>query len=159
MASVFSGMYSDRLGVRSPESIPKVTALAALMTIPCIAYAALTGHYWVVIALFAAKTVAHVFVNTPGYALTVSLAAPQVRGTTTAVLQVLSNLFGYGAGPQLIGLLSDGLHSWAGADSLRYGLAIFVFLNIWSAVHFMRAAHWMRHAKTVAAREAAVCAS
>ena len=83
-------------------------------------------------------------VNTPGYALTLSLAPSHIRGTTMAVLQVMGNLFSYGVGPQLVGSLSDALQPLAGANSLRYSVAIFALLNLWSIGHFLRAAHWMR---------------
>jgi MFS family permease len=87
---------------------------------------------------------AHAVVNTPGYAVALSLAPAELRGTTTAVMQVASNLLGYGIGPQLIGVLSDALKASSGADSLRYGLAIFVFVNLWAVAHLLRAAYWMR---------------
>ena len=144
LASLCSGMVSDRLGAKAPDAVPRLAALAALITIPCIVLGALTGLYWVVIAAFAAKTAAHAVINTPGYAVTLSLAPPQIRGTTTAVLQVLSNLLGYGIGPQLVGVLSDAFKASSGVNSLRYGLIIFVFLNLWAIAHLLRAAHWIR---------------
>ena len=156
LASLFSGMVCDKLGARSPHAIPRLAAFAALITIPFIIYGSLTGAYWVAIAAFAAKTVAHAIVNTPGYAVSLSLAPPQIRGTTTALLQVLSNLLGYGIGPQLVGMLSDAFRPFAGVDSLRYGLIIFVFLNLWAAAHLLRAARWMRRAQRIEARDPAL---
>ena len=144
LASVCGGMLADKVGARIPDAVPRLAALAALATIPCIVYGAMTTIYWVVIAAFAIKTVAHVLVNTPGYALTLSLAPPQIRGTTIAVLQVLGNLFSYGVGPQLVGSLSDALQPFAGTNSLRYSVAIFGLINVWSMCHLLRAAYWMR---------------
>jgi MFS family permease len=146
LASFCSGMLADKVGARAPDGVPRMAALAALLTIPCIVYGALTSNYVVVIAAFAVKTVAHVLVNTPGYALTLSLAPPQIRGTTMAVLQVAGNLFSYGVGPQLIGSLSDALQPLAGTNSLRYSVAIFGCLNLWAMFHLLRAGHWLRHA-------------
>jgi MFS family permease len=144
LASLCSGMVSDRIGAESPHAVPRLAAFAALITIPCIVLGAMTAFYWVVIAAFAAQTAAHAVVNTPGYAVALSLAPAELRGTTTAVMQVASNLLGYGAGPQLIGMLSDAFKASSGADSLRYGLAIFVFVNLWAVAHLLRAAYWMR---------------
>ena len=36
----------------------------------------------------------------------------------------------------LIGAMSDGWHAEFGADALRYALAVFSCLGLWSAVHF-----------------------
>jgi MFS family permease len=146
LASFCSGMLADKVGAKAPDGVPRMAALAALLTIPCIVYGALTSNYVVVIAAFAMKTVAHVLVNTPGYALTLSLAPPQIRGTTMAVLQVAGNLFSYGVGPQLIGSLSDALQPLVGTNSLRYSVAIFGCLNLWAMFHLLRAGHWLRRA-------------
>jgi MFS family permease len=147
LASLCGGMVADKVGAKMPDAVPRIAALAALVTIPCIIYGAMTSIYMVVIMAFAFKTVAHVLVNTPGYALTLSLAPPQIRGTTMAVLQVLGNLFSYGIGPQLVGSLSDALQPLAGTNSLRYSVAIFALINLWSMAHLLRAAHWMRRSR------------
>jgi MFS family permease len=147
LASLCSGMVSDRIGAKSPDTVPRLAAFAALITIPCIVLGAQTTIYWVVIAAFAAKTAAHAVVNTPGYAMALSLAPAELRGTTTAVMQVSSNLLGYGVGPQLIGVLSDAFKAYSGADSLRHGLTIFVFINLWAAAHMLRAAYWIRRGR------------
>ena len=88
-------------------------------------------------------------VTTPSYALSLSLAPPQIRGTTTAMLQVLGNLAGFGLGPQLVGMLSDAFQPLAGTESLRYALMVFVFVNVWAAAHFLRASHWLRRSSAV----------
>jgi len=50
-----------------------------------------------------------------------SLSAPRVRGVTSATMQGLSNLVGYGLGSLGVGVLSDAI---GGSDSLRYALAV-----------------------------------
>jgi MFS family permease len=145
LASLFSGMLADRLDAKAPHTVPKLTALASLLVIPCIVYACSTHVYSLVIVGYALQTAVHMAINTPGYSLSLSLAPPQLRGTTGAVLQVLSNLLGYGLGPQLVGWLSDSFKPYMGIDSLRYAIGIFVFMNLWAVVHFIRAAHWLKH--------------
>ena len=144
LASLGSGMLSDKLAAKAPDAVPRLAALAAIITMPCVVLGSLTTVYWIVIVAFAVKNIAHAAINAPGYAITLSLAPPQIRGTTTAVLQVLSNLFGYGIGPQLVGMLSDGFKASQGAGSLRYGMVLFVALNLWAGAHFLRAAWWIR---------------
>jgi MFS family permease len=161
LASLGSGMLSDRLAARAADAVPRLAALAAIITIPCVAVGSLTSVYWIVIVAFAVKNIAHAAINAPGYAITLSLAPPHIRGTTTAVLQVLSNLFGYGIGPQLVGVISDAFKASQGANSLRYGMLVFVGLNLWAVAHFLRAAYWIRRtpiAEPSAAVPAAVAA-
>jgi MFS family permease len=62
-----------------------------------------------------------------------------LRGSTTAILQVLSNLIGFGIGPLVGGVLSDLLRPQFGDDSLRYALGIYVFLILWAVAHLLRA--------------------
>jgi MFS family permease len=92
------------------------------------------------LAGFCAHLFFHMFVSTPGYALSMNVAAPHLRGSTTAVLQVLSNLIGFGIGPMVGGVLSDLLKPQFGDDSLRYALGIYVFLILWAVYHLLRAA-------------------
>jgi hypothetical protein len=58
---------------RLPTSITSMSGSASTHPL-CIVLGAMTAFYWVVIAAFAAKTAAHAVVNTPGYAVALSLA-------------------------------------------------------------------------------------
>jgi predicted MFS family arabinose efflux permease len=77
-----------------------------------------------------------VFFSGPTYALLQRLVRPEVRATTLALVMLLYNLIGIGAGPQLVGLLSDWLRS---ADSLRYAMLCMSMLPLASAIYFWRA--------------------
>ena len=88
---------------------------------------------------FCVQSFLHMFVSTPGYAMCMNLAAPQLRGTTAAILQVLSNLIGFGIGPMVGGVLSDLFRPYVGDDSLRYALGIYVFLILWAVYHLIKA--------------------
>lgn len=145
ISSLLSGHLADRLTARAFHRIPLLCALAAFLMIPATAGGALTDAYALVLAGFALMSVAAVAVTTPGYALCLSLAPARVRGTTIAVLQVAGNLAGFGAGPQIVGILSDALVPLTGAaHSLRYALAVFALLNLWAVFHLLRAAKWLR---------------
>jgi hypothetical protein len=50
-----------------------------------------------------------------------TLAAPRVRGVTSATMQGVTNLVGYGLGSLGVGVLSDVI---GGPNSLRYALVI-----------------------------------
>jgi hypothetical protein len=66
------------------------------------------------------------------------LANANMRGMSSASLQIVTNLIGYGLGPYMVGLLSDHI---GGAGSLRTAMAIVMAVCLpWAAVHFLLAA-------------------
>jgi hypothetical protein len=72
----------------------------------------------------------------PTFAMVQSLVNPAVRATTAATLLLVINLVGLGAGPVAVGVLSDLLTPYFGADSLRIALLIVPPLCIWAAYHY-----------------------
>jgi predicted MFS family arabinose efflux permease len=64
---------------------------------------------------------------------------PRARAFSAAVLLLVINLVGAGAGPLAVGALSDALSTWAGERSLSYALLAVPALLVWSAWHFARA--------------------
>jgi MFS family permease len=145
-ASILAGMLTDRVASRHASSMFRMMAFSAMLIVPTVLIGLFTGSFALALAMFAVQHVMHMFINTPGYALAMSYVPSNMRGTTAAVLQVLSNLIGFGIGPMVGGLLSDVLKPHFGADSLRWALAIFVFLSLWTAAHLWRASVLARRA-------------
>jgi hypothetical protein len=58
-----------------------------------------------------------------------------MRASTLAVIMLLANLVGMGAGPQLVGFLSDLWRPTLGSDSLRYAMIAMSYTAVWAAVH------------------------
>jgi predicted MFS family arabinose efflux permease len=75
----------------------------------------------------------------PIFALMQRLVADEMRATTVALVMLFANLIGMGAGPQVVGILSDALRSHFANDSLRWAMSIISLLALWSAYHFWRA--------------------
>jgi len=73
------------------------------------------------------------------YTLILSLSDAQARGTTMAVVQVLSNVFGYGVGPQLVGMLSDVMPAAERGGSLPYAMAALSTILVWASLHIVSA--------------------
>lgn len=69
-----------------------------------------------------------------------SLAEPHRRATAIAAMMVFSSLIGLGAGPFIVGLISDALQPSFGRDSLRWALVIATFSLAIAGLHFQRAA-------------------
>jgi predicted MFS family arabinose efflux permease len=76
----------------------------------------------------------------PTFAM-VQTVAPQHRRSTAAACLVTSyNILGFGLGPLLAGIVSDLTVPFAGTDSLRYGIASTLPLNLVAMVFFLLAA-------------------
>ena len=139
LASVLAGMATDRFATQRATAMFRIMATAAFLMVPVVLVGLLTGSLALAMAMFAMQHVLHMFINTPGYAMAMHYVPSSMRGTTAALLQVLSNLIGFGVGPMVGGALSDLLHPYVGDASLRYALAIFVFLSLWPCAHLIRA--------------------
>jgi len=123
--------------------------------VPVFLTAVLTGSLWLAMAGFSGQIVLHMFINTPGYAMMMDSVSSNLRGGTAAVLQVSSNLLGFGIGPMVGGALSDALHPHFGDQSLRYALAIFCVVSLWPCAHLLRAAALTDRSRRLAALEPA----
>ena len=87
------------------------------------------------VALFLAVLI---FNLTGGFVLSSlqSVLPPAIRGMGVAMLMLAVNLVGAGAGPLLVGMLSDYLAPTFGSDSLRYAMAASISVMGWGVVHF-----------------------
>ncbi len=140
----FGGWLAGRMGQGDTARIPKLTAFAIFMTIPAALCAIFAGSFAQAIAGFAVQNFFVAMTVSTGYGLCLSLSGPRTRGTTMALLQVLSNVVGYGVGPQIVGLLSDHLPHAAHGGSLVYALALLNLISVWAVLHLLIAARWTR---------------
>jgi MFS family permease len=74
-----------------------------------------------------------------------SVLPAHLRGMGTAALMFASNLVGTGAGPLLVGYLSDALTPAFGEEGLRWAMMISVTIIGWGAIHFFIAAKHLRN--------------
>lgn len=74
-----------------------------------------------------------------------SVLPAHLRGMGTAVIMFASNLVGTGAGPLLVGYLSDAMTPALGAESLRYAMMIGIAFIGWGAIHYFIAARHLRN--------------
>lgn len=68
------------------------------------------------------------------------MAEPHQRATAVAILMFTSALIGQGAGPLVIGWVSDLLSPSLGRDGLRWAIVLSLAVFLWSWIHFMLAA-------------------
>jgi hypothetical protein len=112
-----SGALADRLSQRDPRWLLRVVAVLQIAAIVCFALASACMNSYV------APTVAALY----------RLVLPEMRARTSAVLLFATAVVG-GAGPFLVGLLSDGLLPTLGEDSLRYALMLVPFFSMASVL-------------------------
>lgn len=143
-ASLIGGALSDRLGgYRSPRAVRMLAlALGGMVVVALVGLT--TRSTALMVAAFALKTFAIVLTNGPSYAAVLSLMPASMQGVSAALLQVSSNVLGFGVGVTLLGKVSDALSPEFGVDALRYTMLAFSLIGVWGAFHFLLAARALR---------------
>ena len=114
----------------------RVSALVLSSSVPCFAlFLLLPAKQEALLALIPLVVVFNCFLG-PTYALLQRVVPEDMRATTLAVVMLLGNLIGMGVGPEIVGLLSDGLAPRLGTDSLRYSMLAMSLVAFWAAYHF-----------------------
>ncbi|MDN4572104.1 hypothetical protein DBB29_01265 [Pandoraea cepalis] len=119
LGSLAGGFLSDRLAntaVRRRMDLSAAACLVAVLLAMCGLWS--TSEYAALGAL--CLTMFCIFVVFPAaFGTMLGITAPQMRGTTSATLQIVSNFVGYGVGPFAVGWLSD---FYGGSQSLRLAM-------------------------------------
>lgn len=136
-AGIFLGGYfADKFGAADPRWYLWTAAVASLVALPFgVATYLLSNPYWA-LAVFSIPILLSNFWQATVFAQTQSLVRLRMRGVASAILLFIINIIGLGAGPWMVGVLSDLLAPRYGADSLRWSLMIFGSLGLWVAYHF-----------------------
>lgn len=141
----FGGVLADKLSPRDKRWYMWLPALFGAFCLPFMA-----GVY-IVDAPYPAlmfSIVPGVFFNVYlgcTLATTHALVGLRMRATASAILLLVINIIGLGAGPWSIGLLSDYFEPTLGQDSLRYAmLYILPGIMAWSVCHFALASRNLR---------------
>jgi predicted MFS family arabinose efflux permease len=146
VASLIGGRSGDVLHARGPAAVAKFLAVCALLTIPAAAYGILSASLTGLVVGFAIQTFVQVMMSAPAYATVIHHVPTEIRGVSASVMQVSSNVLGFGVGTQVIGLASDALRGWSPGESLRYAMLAFCAVNLWAVLHFLLAARAMHDA-------------
>jgi MFS family permease len=133
------GLIADRLARREQSWRASVCAIGALLCVPVTVALVLARDWPTTLALWCAYGLTAPIWSGPGYALSLSLVAPRMRGTQTAILFLLTNVVGFGLGPVIVGALSDAFTPSFGGESLRFAMLAIGLVNLWAALHFFLA--------------------
>lgn len=142
LGALSGGWLASKLGARNPANLPRLTAFAMFLTVPPVVIGILSDHFAVTVGGFALQHFANSMIVAVGFVLALELTQTRMRGTTMALLLVLTNMFGYGLGPQIVGWLSDGMRPAFGADALPYAMVMLAMANLWAMAHLLFAARW-----------------
>jgi MFS family permease len=133
IGAVLSGWLCDRLAKRDRRWRVGVPLLGCLLSVPTgLAFYLMPASDWHIGSLVVPHAIGFyvlfgltaVWWTAPVYTVLAEVVAPQRRATTVAFFNLGMTMVGGGLGPLLVGLLSDGLASAFGVESLRYALAL-----------------------------------
>lgn len=142
LGSLFGGLLADRVGRRGPERRVLLAALIMLLSIPVVLGAMFVSSKALAVALTIATIGLGFSVIPIAFGSMLTVATPNTRGISSATMQVVTNLLGYGVGPFGVGVISDW---YGGPDSLRYAIAsVAVACGLLAAIAFHFARRHMR---------------
>ena len=137
-----SGWLTDRLATRDARWRVWIMAAVVGITVPVALLQYLTRSTPVAIGCATIAAATMIAYYGPILAATQSATPPTMRAFGNAVLLLCFNLFGLGLGPWVTGLLSDALVPYAGADALRFALAIVLLPSAIATMLFLYAARF-----------------
>jgi MFS family permease len=140
LGTFLGGFVADRLAVKYQDSrwYLWLPGIAIILSLPFQFLAYLSESLTLAISSFWIMTTFAATFFGPSYAVSQTLARPRTRALASSILIFVQTLIGLGAGPFLVGAISDYLAPAVGSDSLRYGLAAVGSLNAWAAYHYFR---------------------
>ena len=140
VGALLGGMVADKLRRLDERAgiwfVSAVIAFAAPFQVFCW----FAPTYPLFLALMFIPQISTMIYAGPVYPALQSLAGPQMRATAVALYLLVLNGVGQSLGPLVTGMLSDGLRSRFGEDSLQIALFILGGLKVWSAIHYFLAA-------------------
>jgi MFS family permease len=141
--TLLGGQFSDRLGARDSRwRVWVITVAFIILPISALTFL-YSGSTAVVGAMALTNSLLAAVHLAPTSAVTQNLTPLRMRARTAAITLFLTSLVGGGIGPLVVGALSDYLHRFAGANSLRYALTTMVVFALGSAAAYFVAGRKM----------------
>jgi len=116
------GWISETSGKRDVAAYARRPGLALVASMPLFMMGFATNHLLLAVPLVAAGLALFYAWIGPSLAIVQNMVPANMRSTAPACMLLIVNLVGLGAGPWIVGLISDGLRPISGADALRHGL-------------------------------------
>jgi MFS family permease len=147
LGTFFGGRIADRLVARTGDArwYPWFSALVIVAGLPV----GVLAYLWptpvpALLFLMVPTFLGHMFLG-PVTGTIQSLAGVRRRAMAAAFYLFLANLVSMGAGPLIIGVISDAFGERFGNDALRWSILVLtVITSLWAALHFVLAARTVR---------------
>ena len=121
-----AGVVADKLGRVDQRWYVWTPALAAFIAVPLhVGVFTSTNAYWAFGLMIVPAVLANAYVGIT-VATVHGLVGLKMRALASALLFLILNIVGLGAGPSAVGFLSDYLAASHGVESLRYALGVLV---------------------------------
>ncbi|MGK2873089.1 MAG: spinster family MFS transporter [Alphaproteobacteria bacterium] len=144
IGTVGGGYLADHLAKTNIRWQLWIPGLGGLLAVPFSFGIYLSSTSFATLAWFVVPIIFANLYHGPVFAMAQALAPLKMRAMAAAMLLFMSSFIGMGLGPQLVGILSDLMHPYYGADSLRYALLCVSLAHIWSAAHFWLASKTLK---------------
>lgn len=139
------GMLADRLAPRDKRWYTWVPCIAGFAAVPFMAAVYLVDGPYLALGMMIVPGLLFQTYLGNTIATTHAIVGPRMRATASAVLFLIINIIGLGAGPWIVGVVSDLLQPSLGSESLRYAmLYVLPAVMVWSATHFYLAGRSLR---------------
>ncbi len=140
---LLGGVLANYLSARDLRWGAWLSAIGAFVLVPCHIFLSLATSGSMAMAAYLIPAILGIFFQGPSLALLQSATPVTMRATSAAIALFVANMIGLGLGPLSVGLLSDGLASTYGADSLRYALLIVPCMAFIAGYVYWRGSHFI----------------
>jgi MFS family permease len=142
LGSYLGGKFADGYLKSNPKGLATQQAVLNLIAVPLYVIAILVGSTPLALGLLFFHSLCNAMTYAPFFTVLQSVVRPRTRATAAALFLLMSNLFGLGLGPLLVGSLSDYLATGAGlgaAQGLRWALVAAALVGLVVAAMYWRA--------------------
>lgn len=141
LGTYMGGAIGDRLALRDPRWRIGCLGVGAVVSVPFTVVAYLVDDLTLNVVLLTIGMLGSYMYAGATHACAQSLVGPRMRALTAASMLFAMNLFGYGGGPVVAGIMSD---LFGGEEALRYSLAVMNGFLLWAGIHYALATRTYR---------------
>jgi len=141
--TLLGGILVDRLALRRPAQVIRLPGMLTLAGMPFGAACLLLPSSELAFLCMAPFYLLLNMYIPAMYSANQNLARLGMRATASAIVLFIINIVGAGAGPFIVGALSDAFAPWAGEDSLRYALLVTVAIGAVGCCFFLVTSRWL----------------
>ena len=138
------GYLADRYGAKDKRWYLWVVSVALVLAVPLTVGVYMSNSATASLLFLIMPVLLGNFYQATTFSQAQGLVPLRMRAVAAAVLLFILNIIGLGAGPQVVGILSDLLQPSYGDESLRYALLILCFVNLWAAYHYFVAGKYLK---------------